>query len=327
MSRTDAATAATNQRNMRSTSSSTPGKATSKGTVHDIETARKVLREKGYLAPDTTVNNTTMAFVVLQLSAVKNLPLDIVNALRAIGYLLEEIGRTEVETQAVEKHAGKVAEEMVEALSKAAEGAIAGIRAEGEKIVKQLREAAPAARGTGSQQTRDGEGHLPHTTVGNTRSYAATASGPPRMPVAMAAKIDTTGKQILVDKAPGMTMNSLAALNEKELVAKANLALETMEVEGDSRPEGVEFVAVRKLRHGGALYEMKNAQGAEWLRGKQELKEFLVRMGGTLIVKMKVYQAVVEYVPVAFLAEVEGVECNEEDRDREIRSMEKTSGL
>lgn len=327
MSRTDAATAVTTQRNTRSSLTSTPAKVSGKGTIHDTETARKVLREKGYVAHDTLANCATLALVVFQLSAVKQLPTEIVNALRAVGFLLEEIGRTEIETQAVEVYAGKIVEEMAEVFSKAAEGTMAGLRMEGEKILKQLQEATPIARSTGTQRTRIEEGEPPHASEDEARSYASMAGNPPRMPAAMATPIETSGKYILIDKAPGMTTNELAALNEKELVAKANLALEMMEVEGEQRPEGVEFVAVRKLRHGGALYEMKSTQGAEWLRGKREQKEFLVMMGGTSVIKEKMYQTIVEYVPVTFLPEEEGMERNKEDTNRAIRVVEQTSGL
>ena len=105
-------------------------------------------------------------------------------------------------------------------------------------------------------------------------------------------------------------------MSEKELIAKANMALAMLAAEVEGVPEDGEFVGASKLQHGGILFRMNSEEGAEWVR-KEGRDGFLAKMGGTSVVKERLATVVVEYVPVTFEPEVEGA----------LREVERVSGL
>ena len=54
-------------------------------------------------------------------------------------------------------------------------------------------------------------------------------------------------------------------LTEKDLVAKANTALDLMEIEDGNRPTQVTLLAARRIQNSNILYQLNSTQAAEWL--------------------------------------------------------------
>jgi len=92
--------------------------------------------------------------------------------------------------------------------------------------------------------------------------------------------------------------NNFDRLNERELVTKANEALDKMKEGHELGPKGTKVVGARKLRKGGVIYELNSAEAARWLR--REKAAFTVGVGGTSVVKERVVDVIVEYVPTSF---------------------------
>jgi len=115
---------------------------------------------------------------------------------------------------------------------------------------------------------------------------------------------------VLIDKDPAVTTNNLDELTEKELVTKANEALDKMEHTNGSRPEGMRMVGGKKLRDSGVIYEACSVEAAKWLRGAR--LTFAEKFGGTSVVKDRGMSIIVEYVPISHnpeaLAEYERIE-------------------
>ena len=63
-------------------------------------------------------------------------------------------------------------------------------------------------------------------------------------------------RQVLIDKDPAAKLNQLAALNEHELVAKANKALTHMAAQLSQGPAEPRAVGAKKLNNGGVMYEL-----------------------------------------------------------------------
>jgi len=122
-------------------------------------------------------------------------------------------------------------------------------------------------------------------------------------------------RQVIIEKAPEATTNGMADLTEKELVTKANLAIEMMD--SDDIPEGAIFVGVTKLRRGAALFQLNTKEAADWLCREDNVKAFLEQLGGTSILKMQHLNTVVEFVPITF----------NPDTPDALRDIERASGL
>ncbi|KAF8076828.1 hypothetical protein FPV67DRAFT_1392108, partial [Lyophyllum atratum] len=74
--------------------------------------------------------------------------------------------------------------------------------------------------------------------------------------------------------------------------------------------------SVRKLRNGGALYEMNSSEAAEWLKKEDVKKAFLEKFGADAMVKDRTYPVFVEFVPTSL----------GDDASREIREIERSNG-
>ncbi|KAJ7503357.1 hypothetical protein B0H11DRAFT_1711140, partial [Mycena galericulata] len=106
----------------------------------------------------------------------------------------------------------------------------------------------------------------------------------------------------MVDRSPLVDTYGLAKLSEKELVEKANLALDLAKTAlGDNTaPNAAAFVGARRLRSGAVVFHLTTAAAAEWIRLPQRMNAFLAGMGGTSVFKPRSYSVVVEFVPVTF---------------------------
>jgi hypothetical protein len=124
-------------------------------------------------------------------------------------------------------------------------------------------------------------------------------------------------RQVLIewgDKAA----NNTAGLTEKELVAKANEALELMGDEPGDRPEaGNLFIGAQRLQRGGVLYLMTSAGAANWVKKPEVRTAFLDHFGGIAVMRDRGHNIVLEYVPVQY---------NPQDNPT-LRSIETTSQL
>lgn len=140
---------------------------------------------------------------------------------------------------------------------------------------------------------------LMETTDQPVNSYAnAVRQQPPSRPAPTSTLVRNANqqRQILIDKAPEAATNGLLALTEKELVAKANLALEAFGTLDP--PEGIAFVSATKLRNGGVVLQMNTEENASWVRDR--MKDFLSYMGGEYAFKVRTMTTVAEFVPVSF---------------------------
>jgi len=74
-------------------------------------------------------------------------------------------------------------------------------------------------------------------------------------------------RQILLDGIEGVR-TATEGLSERELVEKANLALDGMGIMVLGKPAGTKFIAAKNLRNGGVVFEMDSEAAANWLKKK-----------------------------------------------------------
>jgi hypothetical protein len=113
-------------------------------------------------------------------------------------------------------------------------------------------------------------------------TYAAVAQQNAHMEVI--ARGAAADKQILVQRNRSSTNgmdDALPDLMEKELVTKANTALDLMGWEGLDKPRHTAFLAARKLCNGDILYQVNEVKAAEWLQQKDVQESFMRFYDGT----------------------------------------------
>ncbi|KAF8236007.1 hypothetical protein L208DRAFT_1253537 [Tricholoma matsutake] len=127
------------------------------------------------------------------------------------------------------------------------------------------------------------------------------------------ARTETTNKQLLIQKDRNATNNSLLDLSEKDLVAKVNTALNLMGWKGSDKPHDTAFVAARKLRSGGILYNMNSQEAAAWLHLPDVKKAFMDHYDGTSNIWDKLHYVIAEFVPVTYDAGASYAHANLEE--------------
>lgn len=101
-----------------------------------------------------------------------------------------------------------------------------------------------------------------------------------------------------IDRDASAAGESAVHLTEPELVRKAMLALELMRDAGHPHPEGMRFLTVKRLRHGGLLYELNSKESASWLQRPENMKPFTNRFGHNASITAKNYACLLRNAPV-----------------------------
>jgi hypothetical protein len=155
---------------------------------------------------------------------------------------------------------------------------------------------------------------LPANTGGMYASVVK-ASVPPMHATAIAWG-EIQKQKVRLVQAAGIEVDGLAELTEKELVVKANVALDLMGLQAEDKPERTRFVGASKVK-GGAMYEMNSEEAAVWLKQGNVMKAFVAKMGSTASYKVQTYEVMLDWVPVTFELHLTG----------SLESVEQVSGL
>ena len=89
-------------------------------------------------------------------------------------------------------------------------------------------------------------------------------------------------------------------LTEKDLVTKANMALELMDNTPTNKLEIVSFITTKKLRNGNVLFQLNSTQATAWLRNLDIQKEFLLTYSSNANIHNKLHHIIAELVPISF---------------------------
>lgn len=137
---------------------------------------------------------------------------------------------------------------------------------------------------------------------GDTRpTYAATLTHIlPTSHTLVVNRQEAQFRKVLIDIHRDIDDSGISAvqLNEKELVRKAMLALELMRAAGHPHPEDMRFLTVKRLRHGGLLYELNTKEAASWLQHPENMKPFTNHFGHDTSITAKHYACLLRNAPV-----------------------------
>jgi hypothetical protein len=126
-----------------------------------------------------------------------------------------------------------------------------------------------------AQELKNAMQELMEKTIGNnTTAHHVTALPSPQnatytsiiqqhMPMALATVVmrgEMTDKQMLIQIDLNNTDNTLKDLTEKELVAKANTALDLMGIEATDHPAHTAIIGAKKLQNSNILYQLNTQE-------------------------------------------------------------------
>ena len=126
-------------------------------------------------------------------------------------------------------------------------------------------------------------------------TYAnALKNGTPSQHAEILAQSEAQSHQVIIK----CDTEDLYDLSEKELVAKANLAIENLLNQGSDVPMGAKFLSARKLTRLRICLKLNSQQNADWLRKKDNQETFLQNFGANTSFIDNTFRAVVEFIPI-----------------------------
>ena len=125
-------------------------------------------------------------------------------------------------------------------------------------------------------------------------------------------------RKVLIDIHRDVDVSGVSAvqLTEQELVQKAMLALELMRDAGHPHPDGMRFLTVKRLRHGGLLYKLNTKEAALWLQRPENMQPFTTKFGHDASITAKNYACLLRNAPVYL----------HPDDPRDLRDLEAVNG-
>ena len=107
-------------------------------------------------------------------------------------------------------------------------------------------------------------------------------------------------KQLLIFTDKTLPNTDPTDLTEKDLVTKANMALELMDDIPTNKPEIISFITAKKLCNRNVLFQSNSTQATAWLRNPDIQKEFLLTYSSNANICNKLHHVIAEFVPISF---------------------------
>jgi len=277
--------------------------------IRGLETAKKWLIDSELTLKGEDLTLSTMVATLYQLCSGRFHQLkDMVCGMRAVAICMEEIIQSRYTTNALD-----TVKEQVDDIVKEAKEAI-------EELVGEVR---TAMKDTEEQMKKQKE-NRPSDEVEKIIEKAVQSAMKPTYAQALAnsvnphtasrdlqiendakARSKLQRRQIILD-GDDATKEQTGKLTPKELILKANLALEKLDEDmaailqddNNERPDDTKFVAARALKNGGILFELESENSASWLKQPEITTAFEKCFPGVVSVKGNNYQVVVQFLPV-----------------------------
>jgi hypothetical protein len=135
-------------------------------------------------------------------------------------------------------------------------------------------------------------------------TFASIVAQAPARHADAVARVAMVNRQVVIECVAEAGKSSIANLTEKEILAKAKIAVEMLAKEGAKEAEDVQFIHARKTMKGGAILVTRTEEAARWLKREEVITHFAEKMGGTIHARADLCMVVAEYVPVTFEPEL-----------------------
>lgn len=286
--------------------------------IRTKEQATEFLIAKEYLNPGKPTDLQTLSHILFQLGhPTIRMPKALTDGIRVVAFLLADASAQQMANMITATVKSQLQECMtvftaeVETMRDAVEHvtvAVIDIKGKMEDFNKGFQETADQlAQATHKLMEKTAENANTITEKSLTQNhqqptYATITQqqDPPAHTVSVITRGEITNKQILIQKDPNTTNNTLESLSEKDLVAKANMTLDLMGIEAADKPPGTTFVGAKKLRNGNVLYQLNSKDAADWMKELEVQTAFMVNYGGTANIWNKLFYVIAEFVLTTF---------------------------
>lgn len=280
-------------RPQRSASSQNPNVSTtariellqdSRSNIKDHDAAQKWLIEKELIIEGESTTTASLTMALLYLASGKFSIEQLINGIRAVAICLESIPAP--------NHASADPTSFTDRIIDSLQERLAVIEKKVDNCTAKVLTPSP---------TPIGFPPLGSTSAPTTYAAAlANGSSPPSRlhhEILLRAEIQT--RQILLDN-PKDSKGAASNLSEKELTAKANLAIELMGNDALTlRPLQCKVITATILRNKGVILEFSNPEGADWVRDPDNAHLFEDCFGGSVTIKPRSYPIIVEFLPTS----------------------------
>ncbi|EDR06718.1 uncharacterized protein LACBIDRAFT_299843 [Laccaria bicolor S238N-H82] len=256
--------------------------------IGDSEKGRSYLEEKLLLVPSGALLTLgTLATTLHQIAALPGVTLPVINAVRAVAFLLKEVELGAV-AEDIRDIANAQFNEMTTDLREFTEGLRVKVMEELEKKTEVLKEKTVELAEVVEKavQQAGNAASSPYRDALHRGLSGAPMDANPRL----AAKENIRQRQSLVDIPQGSSLKDCANL---VLVGKFTEAM------GKATAQKHKIRTALRLQNGGILVEMATDEGAAWLASKDNAAAFLRELGETeASFKKRSYNVVAYYVPL-----------------------------
>jgi hypothetical protein len=260
--------------------------AGSNTNIRNAKDAKTVLEAGQYLIPSASVTPALLALILLQLAqSVPKPPRCLADGIQVISFLLKEITvdlTAETIASAVMakltislKEIQNATEDMSYVTDRIKDAAAKNLAAI-NSICKDLGDLSEKV----TQVSFELIDWPPQNQQPTPTPTPANSTIPPQH-AAVVTQGNAKSQQIYVQTNPGMDNNGLKDLTKKELVAKAQIALNLMGLGASDTLEGTTFIGAKKLRTGAIQYQLSSESSMEWIQDKAVMASFMEHFGGT----------------------------------------------
>ena len=253
--------------------------------INSKEQATKYLATSGAFTSDTPADSNNITHFLLQLSTTGNIPVAIKNGIRASAYLIENTSNTNTVnsiTNLIKQQLDDVTKQITTKTNML------------HNLVQDITTTAITIKDNALKTATN----LNQPTPATYAAILQTVTNPEHADVI--ARGLNTDKQLLIVVEKILPNTPLTDLTKKDLVTKANMALELMDNPSTNKPMLFSFITAKKLCNGNILFQLNSIQATMWLQNPDIQKEFLLTYSSNANICNKLYHVIAEFVPISF---------------------------
>ncbi|CAK5267063.1 unnamed protein product [Mycena citricolor] len=276
--------------------------------------ATRTLVAKGFLAETVSdlPSSSDLALAILRAAGTSGLSVIVADALRTIAHLVETLNSP--------NHSKQIGDDVREVLNilwgktqdanktgpgqpTTAAAKLSNTVEQQCKILELATERLETRMEEASSRAANAAAHSLESTRTHPATYAEAAREAPPPQLATAFAQTKARKLQITIRAERDTTPTWNELNDRETLAKVNLALEAAweaALDDDTRPEEVTARASQRTKNGALIIHMTTQEGAEWIQEKDNMPAFLNALGGSTIHTPRNFTIIADFVPVSF---------------------------
>lgn len=247
--------------------------------IKDSQEGRKFLEKHLLLWPEgEPATHASLATCLHQVSAMAGIHKTVINAIRAVAFMLDEMEDTQIHLSVKEAFESQVTEftsDMKTLILDAKEKLDSHFKVTEDRLTQVINSSAAQVR---------------QTPVAGTTYASMLTMPPPHANPRIAAREGIKARQFLLE---GITDTKFSHTDVFQTKAEFNKILDTLGA------VNVKIRSISKLRNGGALVEMESDEATSWLADKDNRKDFASKIGPTVKFCSRVHNLIVFNVPLA----------------------------